>query len=318
MRCRSPSARASERGSGAHLRLAVAVQRAYEPDDGVGEHRGPRGRCCRRAGPAAMPMKNGPATCGSPPSPPSRSAVRPRTCSASSPSIASGTVNARISKRPVACATKGRDQSKLVMSPARRRLERLPCAASSVPRVSRLRCRRCGSSSATSAAVRCTRLASPATRKTSIGPRWWPRIRPENGRSTSERTPTGPSRRAVPAAQKADRFAGATSLVSSCTVIAAAASSRMRAGQMPDLPGGQDAVGVHRVLDALVEAAVRVVVEPVLVGGEVHEVDMGAVLAVAAPARLLHEPPRQRVGLLALRLVLESNSMSVTSRSCAR
>ena len=41
----------------------------------------------------------------------------------------------------------------------------------------------------------------------------------------------------MPAAQKADRFAGATSLVSSCTVIAVPASSRMCAGQMPDFPG---------------------------------------------------------------------------------
>jgi hypothetical protein len=52
-------------------------------------------------------------------------------------------------------------------------------------------------------------------------------MRPENGRSTSGRMPIGPSWRAVPAVQKADRFAGATSLVSKLHRHRPSASSRM-------------------------------------------------------------------------------------------
>ena len=218
MRACSLSARASERGTEVARALPSPCSARTSPTM-PSARSGSSGSMLPSCSPAATPTKNGPATRGRPPSPPRRSAVRSRIRSRS-PSIGQGTVSARISKRPVACATNGRDQSKLVMSPARSRLVRPACAASSVPRVSTLTCRRCGSCSAMSASERRTRLASPATRNTSIGPRWWPRIRPENGRSTSGRTPIGPSSRAVPAAQKAERSAGATSLVSSWTVIA--------------------------------------------------------------------------------------------------
>ena len=72
----------------------------------------------------------------------------------------------------------------------------------------------------------------------------------------------------------------------------------------PLLAGREDAVGIQRILDRLGEATVGVVVERVLVGGEVHEVQVRAVLAVALLGRLRHEPPGHVVGGAGLRLVL--------------
>ena len=69
----------------------------------------------------------------------------------------------------------------------------------------------------------------------------------------------------------------------------------------PLLAGREDAVGIQRVLDRLGEAPVGVVVEAVLVGGEVHEVQVRAVLAVALLGRLAHEPPGHVVGGARLR-----------------
>ena len=61
----------------------------------------------------------------------------------------------------------------------------------------------------------------------------------------------------------------------------ATAPRRIERGQIPCLPGREDAGRVERVLDRLAEAPVGVVVPRVLVGGEVHEVEVRAVLAVA-------------------------------------
>ena len=83
-------------------------------------------------------------------------------------------------------------------------------------------------------------------------------------------------------------------------------AGRRCASRRPDplLARREDAVRVQRVLDRLGEAPVGVVVEAVLVGGEVHEVQVRAVLAVALLGRLAHEPLRDVVGGARLRLVL--------------
>ena len=72
----------------------------------------------------------------------------------------------------------------------------------------------------------------------------------------------------------------------------------------PRLAGRDDAVRVQRVLDRLVEPPLRVVVEAELVRREVHERQVGAVLAVAEPAGRRDHPPRVLVRGADLRLVL--------------
>src|ERR1700722_14235518 len=70
-------------------------------------------------------------------------------------------------------------------------------------------------------------------------------------------------------------------------------------GARPDAvpPRRQDAVRVDRVLDPLGEPPVSVIVEGVLVRGEVHEVQVGAVLAVALLAEVLDQAFGERVGV---------------------
>src|SRR5204862_3976742 len=67
--------------------------------------------------------------------------------------------------------------------------------------------------------------------------------------------------------------------------------------------GREDAVRVDGVLDRLAEPAVGVIVERVLVGGEVHEVEVGAILAVALLRGLLDEQARRVIRAAHLRLV---------------
>src|SRR4051794_22593407 len=70
------------------------------------------------------------------------------------------------------------------------------------------------------------------------------------------------------------------------------------------LAWGEDPVRVDGVLDRLDEPAVRVPAEAVLLGGEVHEVEMSTVLPVPELARVPDEQLRGVVGAHALRLVL--------------
>ena len=70
------------------------------------------------------------------------------------------------------------------------------------------------------------------------------------------------------------------------------------------LAGREDAVGVDGVLDRLGEPEVGVVAERVLLGGDVHEVEVGAVLAVPVLRGLLDEEPARVVRAARLGLVL--------------
>ena len=76
--------------------------------------------------------------------------------------------------------------------------------------------------------------------------------------------------------------------------------------------GRENAVRVDGVLDRLAETAVGVVAEAVLVRGQIHEVQMRAVLAVAVLGRLAHQQLGRVVGTAAWASSFVSNRTIVT------